>query len=93
MPDILPKDAPLAMTVVDGRLVISIGVSTLAHAAANRPTNPFTATDEEGFAKDVLEHLGDDNFGSNPLEELLDTAMELAVDLGSLHVEELPEED
>lgn len=82
------KDAPLAATVVDGLLLMSIGVSTLAHAAANREADPLTVTDEEGFAKDVLEHLGDDNFGSNPLEELLDTAMELAADLGSPHIED-----
>ncbi len=88
-----PADSPLSVRIFDDQLVISIGVSTLAHALQNGP-DPFGAqiTDDKAFAADVVETLNDDSTsavlysGNTMLQELLSRAAEEAITAGSPHV-------
>ena len=82
------KDQPLKAEVVDDKLVISIGVGTLAWAAKKKNGGPvpnkYKIACKQQWARDVanaLEH--DDEVGNTPLTELLDNAMQSAMDRGS----------
>jgi hypothetical protein len=90
---------PLRAEVEDGRLVISIGVETLAfafeHGEGNNPfdeaANDFkreaTIADPLEFAKDVCRAMNDEGEdGSTPLTRFLDSMMNEAVEQGSLGV-------
>lgn len=92
---------PLAATVKGGRLLIDIGVQTLAHAASYADwSNPFdealddyirrfAITDVHQFAKDVVHAMLDEREdGSTPLSDFLDTMMQSAVNDGSLGLDE-----
>lgn len=87
---------PLYVGVVDGVLVIQIGVETLAHATAfadwANPYNDekkdyirtFAITNALAFAKDVaLAMEREEEDGSSPLTRFLDKAAEDALDEGS----------
>jgi len=91
---------PLAVRVAGGKLVIEIGIHTLAHAASYADwANPFdearddyirtfAITDAVEFAKDVQHAMLDEREdGSTPLSDFLDKAMEAALDDGSLGCE------
>jgi hypothetical protein len=84
----------LDVSVYQGRLVISIGVETLATAARNAPNleivnanNDFvgpTITDPNVFAEEVRQALEkEEEDGTTPVHELLDAAFETAIDDGS----------
>jgi hypothetical protein len=80
------KDQPLHCAVEENRLVISIGVDTLAFADKQRIghkiNNPL------GFAEDVARMLQDeDEVGATLLTELLDSGMQAAVDDGTEFVD------
>jgi len=96
-----PKDTPLDCRIVDGVLCIYIGIDVLGMATEGR--EPFSVydpnkgdwrtawkvTDNLQFAKDVCYELLDESEdGSSLLTELLDKAMEQALDQGSTGVEE-----
>ena len=89
MPDTLPKDAPLEVTVKDGKLTISIGIDTLAFCSAPENTGPLEGCrvepgKEEEFAKDVAEEIErEDHDGSTPLSQFLDKMMDDAASMGS----------
>lgn len=88
------RNRPLTVDVFGGRLTISIGVSTLAHAANlsdafERDDDDFDlppkyqVVDEDVFANEVLralEHEGED--GITPIHRLFDAAFQRAVDDG-----------
>lgn len=89
----------LKCEVEDGRLVISIGIQTLAHAVAYAPWankfdkdrgdyhRDFAIADELEFAKDVARAItADREDGSSLLTDLLDSAAEAAINDGSLGV-------
>lgn len=91
---------PLSVVVQRGRLVIEIGVDTLAHSASYADwANPFdeqrddyirtfAITDTVQFAKDVtFAMLHEREDGSSPLTDFLDRMMEAALDEGSLGCE------
>ncbi len=91
---------PLTVSIVDGQLVIAIGVNTLAHAVSYADwANPydekthdyvrgFAIVDAEAFAKDVLAAMLDEREdGSSPLSDFLDKMTEAAVDDGSIAIE------
>ena len=91
---------PLTVGVKAGRLVIEIGVHTLAHAASYADwANPFeeasgdyfrtfAITDPVEFAKDVVHAmLHEREDGSSPLSDFLDRMMEAALDDGTLGAE------
>lgn len=96
------RNAGMDVGVVDGKLVISIGVETLAHCFNNSVyANPysykksdfvqvFKVTNPDEFTVEVvraLQHEGED--GTTMLHVLLDKACENAVEDGALGVEDL----
>ncbi len=79
----------LRVEVVDGKLLIEIGIETLAFAFESQPENEGTwkVSDQLEFAKDVCRALNDESEdGSTPLTRLLDEMMEFAADQGSLGI-------
>ena len=91
----------LEVTVKDGRLVISIGVQTLAHASAYADwANPFdeaaddyirtfAIADAPQFAKDVVSAMLDEREdGATPLSLFLDKMAEAAINDGSLGMDD-----
>lgn len=87
---------PLEVSAKDGRLVISIGVNTLAHAVSYADwacpydekkgdyIRTFAVVDPEVFAKDVkMAMLDEREDGSSLLSDFLDKASEAAVDDGA----------
>lgn len=80
------KDQPLQCEVVGDRLVISMGVDTLAFADQVR--TGISVTSPTGFAKDVAyEIMREDEVGATLLTDLLDEAMQEAANQGSAHVD------
>lgn len=76
------KDQPLQCGVEDDRLVISIGVDTLAFADKER--TGLNINDPTGFAGDVVRMLThEDETGWTLLSGLLDTASQAVADDGS----------
>lgn len=72
---------PLKIEVADGRLVISIGVSTLAYAAAHSPEfdcedgSLLAVKDEEQFARHTACELErEEEDGTTPVHRILDEA-------------------
>lgn len=89
------RDSPLRATIEGEELVIRIGVGTLAHAAENcerfyeyekhaaPPYKQVTAPNE--LARDVRNELfREEEDGSSPISNLIDEAIVLAHDEGSL---------
>ena len=87
---------PLSISVTDGKLVIEIGVNTLAHACSYSDwANPwsddlygyfrtFAIEDAEQFARDVrLAMTDEEEDGSTPLSDFLDAMSEAAINDGS----------
>jgi hypothetical protein len=88
------KHQPLQVSIDGERLVVSIGISTLAFADAEYQRNDQNTikispvTDELGFAKDIARELERENeIGETMLTDLLDKATTAARDRGSIHVE------
>lgn len=73
-----PDDEPLRVAVVGGRLVISIGVRTLAFAVANSPDHegdPIKITDPLAAAKEIrVELVREEEDGTTEVHKLLDKA-------------------
>lgn len=95
------KDAPLSCKVVGGKLVIEIGINTLAFSFENGEyNNPFdekkndyirqnTVVDKVRFAEDVVNELKEESEdGTTPVHLLLDKAMENAVENGTEGISE-----
>ena len=91
----------LDVEIIDGRLLISIGIETLAWASDhsdlsmpyNTEANDFVpkwkVIDPLGFATDVARELRREaEDGSSLLTRVLDKALEEAIEQGSLSVEE-----
>lgn len=92
---------PLEASVEDGRVVVGIGVQTLAHATALADwANPFDESadddirtfaieDAPQFAKDVVSAmLSEREDGSTPLSDFLDRMAQTAIEDGSLGLHE-----
>ena len=90
------RNAPLEIKVDGGKLVISIGVETLAYAAENDQVleryhegedyfDTPTVMNTDAFAKDVLSELVDEdhNTGENMVQVMLTSAMQSAMENGS----------
>lgn len=94
---------PLTAELKDGAVQIEIGQHTLSFAAEHHPgfytdedpeENPlFRVIDSEAFSKDVLNELNRENeVGDSLLTEMLDKAIERAIENGSEGVLFLSEE-
>jgi hypothetical protein len=84
----IQQKQPLQCYIMDGKLVISIGIDTLAWAAKKRNNGPipnrFRVTDKTEWAKDVSRAIEyEDEAGNTMLHEMLDHAMRDAMDRGS----------
>lgn len=97
MGDIDNRNSPLSVEIKGGKLIVSIGVNVLAHAAAcSSWATPydderrdyfrtFAIADAEEFAKDVRSAASAEREdGSSLVTDLLDKACEAAVNDGSL---------
>jgi hypothetical protein len=83
----MKNDDPLKVQVRNGRLEITIGVSTLAECTLCTP-DPIIVPkrQQSGFAKDVAHELTrEDEVGNTKLTMLLDAMMEAALNNGSIH--------
>jgi len=82
---------PLKIEVVEGRLVISIGVDTLAFAITHRNEScSFSVNDNNEFAKDVVRELKDEEEdGATIVSDLLDEASNRAIDNGSAYIDDI----
>ena len=83
--------------IVDGKLTISLRVSTLAHAARNsehvfncaESGTPLKITDEQVFAESVARALNrEEEDGSTPITRMLDEATEWVSEQGEEGIEE-----
>lgn len=83
--------------IVDGKLVISLRISTLAHAARNsehffncaESGTPLKITDETMFATSVANALNrEEEDGSTPITRMLDEATEWVIEQGEEGIEE-----
>ncbi len=89
------KDQPLVCEVTGDELVIRIGIDTLAFADKERreytARERYTILNTLGFAEDVVRELEhEDELGATLLTDLLDKAMDEAIDSGSQFVEKGP---
>lgn len=83
--------------VIDGKLVISLRISTLAHAARHsehffqcaETGTPLKITDEALFARSVANALNrEEEDGSTPITRMLDKATEWVSEQGEDGIEE-----
>lgn len=78
-PPARPDAAPLSIEIVDGRLVIAIGIKTLGEAVTS-DCGPFDGlglrvTEHHIFAQEVMRQLKrEDHDGTTPVHVLLDKA-------------------
>lgn len=94
----MKEDSPLKVEVLDGQLVVSIGVETLRfsrnqaekdHSDKRGVGTGYLVTDPYGFARDVvLELVKEREDGSTILTDVLDRATLDAIENGSIHTEE-----
>jgi hypothetical protein len=89
------RKEPLSCRIEDGKLIIQVGVDTLAFAAENIPKliteggePSVKIIDSRIFARDVLIELERDDASSSPslLERMLDEAIFAACENGSMGV-------
>lgn len=84
-----PEDAPLQVLVDGGKLVISIGISTLAYCTDWENGGPLKDCKVDGrkliqWAKSVAYEIEREReSGATPLTDLLERAMQEAADSGS----------
>lgn len=99
----MPHNQPLSCKIEQNEVVIRIGIDTLAEAAEYETREPFWPYDDNTgnwyqrwkivdrgeWARDIVHHLNDEaEDGSSLLTDLLDKASDIALDYGSLGVEE-----
>jgi hypothetical protein len=88
------RNAPLQHSVQNGVLIIAIGIDTLAFCALEEHGGPLPETaevcDKEAWALDVVRKLGrDDDLGTTLVTAMLDDAVELAYEDGSVAIKEV----
>lgn len=91
----MSKDQELTIEIIDDKLVISIGISTLLHAITFREdlfpdeeTPKIKIVDENIFAKDVLFELqNEEEDGTTLVHKMFDEAGTNAMEQGSEGIE------
>lgn len=86
------RDQPLCCEVVADELIVRIGIDTLVFADKERREyesgQRYRITSVLGFAEDVARELNrEEENGATPLTDLLDAAMDRAIECGSQFVE------
>lgn len=82
-------DSPLRVNIEEGELVVRVGINRLdGHECHNRiPALKFA--DREEWVRDVIGEIErEEENGQTPLNEMLDNAMEEALEQGSLGIAE-----
>jgi hypothetical protein len=103
------REAPLTVTLQDERVVIAVGIDTLAHCWMTGPerdrlrwddlTNDYDPNiarivEPQTFAEDVVRELKrEQEDGTTPVHLLFDKAMLEAVEQGSLGVDDVEEDE
>lgn len=96
LPAPITREAGLDVSIVGGRLVISIGVDALMVAVKGGPAwsdqeeeeRGWKITSAEGFAADIARELQDEEEdGTTLVHVALDAAIERAIDQGSLNID------
>ncbi len=85
------RNQPLLVEIVDGELVIRIGIDTLIFAARTGDDwdERFVIVDADVFAEDIRHELErEQEDGTTPVHMLIDAAVEQAIDQGSLGIDE-----
>jgi hypothetical protein len=80
-----PEEAPLAVELRDGKLIISVGTSTLSLATSGGcgDTDSFFVVSDALFAKAVARELvAEDEAGDTPVTRMLTQAARRAVEGG-----------
>ncbi len=81
------RNEGLKVAVVDGRLIISVGVDTLCHAVTvgrRYGTGNIDVTNVDAFAGEILRELErEEEDGTTPITSLLDGAAEKAIENGA----------
>lgn len=89
------RDQGLTVEIVDGRVVISIGVGALMTAVKGselweeqlEDQRGWTIENEDGFAQDIVAELEDEQEdGTTEVHLMFDRAIQRAFDQGSLNV-------
>ena len=92
----MARDQGLTTEIVDGRLLISIGIDALMIAVKGSPVweeqeadgKGYRIENAEGFADDILRELDDEEEdGTTLVHVAFDKAIERALDQGSLNVD------
>lgn len=86
----------LKIEVVDGKVIISIGVDAMCHAIKMGPAwyDNFQITDQAGFVDDIVSELTrEEEDGSTLVHKMFDEAARGAVENGSEHCDEVVDED
>lgn len=96
----MSMEHPLSINIIDGELVIRVGINVLASAIASgndfhnfdedkdEYIRSFAISNADRFASDVVIELGrEEEDGSSPLSKLLDSVGQAAIDEGSVGIE------
>lgn len=85
------RKAPLTARLVDGQLVVSVGIETIKLAFEHHPewdnpdAVPSAVTNPDEFAHDVILEMNDESEnGSTPLTRFLDDMLMRAMNNGSM---------
>jgi len=86
---IKPEDQPLRIAVTNSRLIISVGISRL-EGNDHHPTIPELKIDDlQQWGEDVaMELQRDDEQGASLLTDMFDKAMQNAIDMGSIAIDQ-----
>lgn len=89
------EEQGLEAKIIDGKLVVSIGLDVLAYAVEQASDYdpdflPVKVINKMNFAKDIIEELTlEDEGGRSSITELIDAAAMSAIENGSEWVEEV----
>ena len=90
------REQGLTVGLLDGRLVISIGIDALMVAVRASPVweqqqaegRGWSIENADGFAEDIVAELErEQDDGTTPVHEVLDAAIEEAIEQGSLNID------
>jgi hypothetical protein len=90
--DLIMRNKPLTVEIVDGLLSITIGVDILCYAinVAHGKQQGFNITDNDVFANEILMELLHEEDGVNSVHRMLDYAAQCSVEYGGEGFELLP---
>lgn len=89
------KDAPLKVELKDAKLIISIGIETLAYAFehSDYAAEELKVKNPKMFAKEVISSLQDEEEdGTTAVHIMLDAACQNACENGAMGVEQIEED-